>query len=557
MTEPWRKYRAFPPINLNDRAWPSRTLEKAPIWCSVDLRDGNQALVEPMGLAEKRQMFALLLQVGFKEIEVAFPSASQTEYDFVRSLIEDGLIPPDVRVQVLTQAREHLIRRTFESLSGVDQAIVHLYNSTSTLQREVVFQMDRGGILDLAVEGTKLIKKLASETVGSEIRFEYSPESFTGTELEYALEICEAVIDVWNPNPNRPIIINLPSTVELATPNVYADQIEWMVRHFSRPESIVVSVHTHNDRGCAVAAAELSQMAGANRVEGTLFGYGERTGNVDLVTLALNLQMQGIDPGLKLDNLPEIISVVQACTDNPIHPRHPYAGELVFTAFSGSHQDAINKGMKALADRTDGLWEVPYLTIDPIDIGRDYEAIIRVNSQSGKGGVAFVLRREYGLEVPKAMQPEFSNVVQKVAEASGKEVKPVDIWQAFSDTYLTTTTPFELVSYSVVTSDFAVDKLECLTVVKVNGVESEAVGFGRGPVEAFCDGLHKLGAPKFEVLDFHEHSVGVGAAASAAAYVRVSTAGGVSRYGAGLDVNLTRASLKAIVSGLNALESPI
>ncbi len=550
MSDAWRKYRPYPLIDLPDRTWPSRSLEKAPIWCSVDLRDGNQALVKPMGVTEKLRLFKLLVEVGLKEIEVAFPSASQTEFDFVRTLIEQDLIPEDVTIQVLTQAREHLIRRTFESLQGAKRAIVHLYNSTSTLQREVVFGMSQDEILELAVSGTKLIRQLTDEMEGTDIRFEYSPESFTGTELDFALRVSEEVTQVWGPTPDKPMVLNLPSTVELTTPNIYADQIEWMGRHLSRRDSTIISVHTHNDRGCAVAAAELSQMAGADRVEGTLFGYGERTGNVDLVTLALNLQSQGVDPELTLSNLPEVITVVSECTENPIHPRHPYAGELVFTAFSGSHQDAINKGMRALATRSDNLWAVPYLTIDPHDIGRDYEAIIRVNSQSGKGGVAYVLRTDFGLDLPKAMHPEFAKVIQDLAERSAKEVRPEDIWSEFEKTYLQSTRPFELINYSVATAPSDPDSVECHAVVYFNGEARMVSGFGHGPMEAFCAALIKAGAPHFEVLSFHEHSVNSGAAALAAAYVRISL-DGKTRFGASLDANLTRASLKAIVSALN------
>jgi 2-isopropylmalate synthase len=507
-----------------------------------------------MGVTEKLRLFKLLVGIGLKEIEVAFPSASQTEFDFVRTLIEQDLIPDDVTIQVLTPAREHLIQKTFDSLKGVKKAIVHLYNSTSTLQREVVFGMSQDEILELAVNGTRIVRQLADDMVGSEIRFEYSPESFTGTELEFSLRICEAVAEVWGPTEENPMILNLPSTVELATPNVYADQIEWIGRRLSNRKSKIVSVHTHNDRGCAVAAAELSQMAGADRVEGTVFGYGERTGNVDLVTLALNLQSQGIDPELDFSNLPDVITVVTECTENPIHPRHPYAGELVFTAFSGSHQDAINKGMRALADRNDNLWSVPYLTIDPHDIGRDYEAIIRVNSQSGKGGVAYVLRTDFGLDLPKAMHPEFGKVIQKVAETSGKEVRPEDIWAAFERTYLEPTRPYELVNFSVATAPSDPDSVECHAVIYFDGEARMSTGFGKGPMEAFCAALIKAGAPPFEVLSYHEHSVHSGAGATAAAYVRVAL-GEETRFGASVDPNLTRASLRAIVSALNLLSA--
>jgi 2-isopropylmalate synthase len=556
MNNDWQKYRPYVTVDLPDREWPGKKITQAPIWCSVDLRDGNQALVEPMGVEEKLLMFGELVRLGFKEIEVAFPSASITEFEFVRRLIEENLIPEDVTIQVLTQAREHLIRRTFASLEGAHRAIVHLYNSTSTLQREVVFGMEQDAILDLAVRGTHLVKNLAAKAHGADIRYEYSPESFTGTEMDFALRICEAVTDTWNPSKDRPIIINLPATVEMSTPNVYADQIEWVCRHLSRRDETIMSVHTHNDRGCAVAAAELSQMAGAQRVEGTLFGYGERTGNVDLVTLALNLHMHGIDCNLDLHDLPSVVRVVQECTDNPIHPRHPYAGELVFTAFSGSHQDAISKGMRALGERKDGRFEVPYLTLDPKDLGRSYEAIIRVNSQSGKGGVSYVLRSEYGLDIPKAMQPEFSDVIQKMAEASGKEVKPENIWKAFQTTYLEAEgKPFELVSFTISTPQDRPEELQCEAVVKIGGEPTTVLGIGHGPMEGFCRALIDGGAPTFEVLDYHEHSVGTGAGARAAAYVNVCL-NGQTRFGAGVDDNLTRASLLAIVSALNLLAMP-
>lgn len=550
MNGTWRKYRPVQGVNLSDRTWPNKSLDHAPIWCSVDLRDGNQALVEPMGIEEKLRLFKLLVDIGLKEIEIAFPSASQTEFDFTRALIEGNLIPEDVTIQVLTQAREHLIRRTFESIQGAKRAIVHMYNSTSTLQREVVFGLGQDAILELAVKGTELVRSLAESTPGTDVRYEYSPESFTGTEMDYALKVSNAVADTWNPSKDCPMILNLPATVELSTPNVYADQIEWMSRNLARRSEIILSVHTHNDRGCAVAAAELSQLAGADRVEGTLFGYGERTGNVDLTVLALNLHMHGIDSGLDLSDLPEVTRIVQECTDNPIHPRHPYTGELVFTAFSGSHQDAISKGFQAMPHRTDGLFAVPYLTIDPQDIGRTYEAIIRVNSQSGKGGVAYVLRNERGIDLPKAMQPEFSAVVQKLAERSGKEVKSEEIWTAFSEAYLETTAPLDLVNYAIETSHSDPDLVECKTVCRIHGKAEVLSGMGLGPIEAFCQALRSAGVPPFEVLQFHEHSISRGADASAAAYVQVQV-GDRTRFGAGLDANLTRASLKAIISALN------
>ena len=535
--EAWRRYRPFPPIDLPDRTWPARTLDRAPVWCSVDLRDGNQALVTPMGVPEKLEMFRLLVRLGLKEIEVAFPSASETEFEFVRTLIERELIPDDVTIQVLTPAREGLIRRTFEAIRGARKAIVHLYNSTSTLQRRVVFGMDEAGILDLAVQGARTIRDLARDHDG-ELRMEYSPESFTGTELPFARDVCAAVMDAWG----GPLVVNLPSTVEMGTPNVYADQIEWMGRHLPNRDRITLSVHTHNDRGTGVAASELALLAGADRVEGTLFGYGERTGNVDLVTLALNLLSQGVDPGLDLSDLPAVVETVHRLTENPVHPRHPYAGELVFTAFSGSHQDAINKGMQALSG---DLWEVPYLTVDPRDVGRTFEAIIRVNSQSGKGGVAWVLRMEHGLELPKAMQPEFARVVQGIAERTGAEVRPDAIWAAFRREYLDGDGPYRLLGAETVPGGLRVR-------LSVDGEERTLEAEGNGPIEAFVHVLHDAGASPFELVSFREHSLGEGADARAAAYVSLRR-GEAERFGVGLDANTTLASLRAVVSAANRL----
>ncbi|HKO87138.1 MAG TPA: 2-isopropylmalate synthase, partial [Burkholderiales bacterium] len=448
LKDPSKKYRPFPPVGLDDRTWPSKSLTRPPIWCSSDLRDGNQALIEPMNGERKRRMFDLLVQVGFKEIEVSFPSASQTDFDFVRSLIEENAIPDDVTIQVLTQAREDLIRRTFESLRGAKRAIVHLYNATSPLFRRVVFNTDRTGCKDIAVRSAKLFVELAAQQPQTEWRFEYSPETFTATELDFALEVCNAVTEVWQPTPARKAIINLPATVEVATPNIYADQIEWMHRHLARRDSIALSLHPHNDRGCGIAAAELGQMAGADRVEGCLFGNGERTGNVDIVTLALNLYTQGIHPGLDFSDMNAVARTVEHCNQLPIHPRHPYVGDLVFTAFSGSHQDAIKKGFAA--QQQDTLWEVPYLPIDPADVGRTYESVIRVNSQSGKGGVAFLLERDYGLALPRRAQIEFSRVVQEVTDNTGKELSSAEIWAIFNATYLAPTEPYAYVSHSLV-----------------------------------------------------------------------------------------------------------
>ncbi|RYG34906.1 2-isopropylmalate synthase [bacterium] len=542
-----KKYRPVERVDLPNRTWPDKTLDSAPIWCSVDLRDGNQALIEPMNVEQKLEMFALLCNLGFKEIEVAFPAASEIEFSFVRTLIEEGLIPDDVTIQVLTQAREALIRRSFEAVRGSRQAIVHLYNSTSPAQRRAVFGMTEDQVVDLAVEGTKLIKKLAGEFDGTHVRMEYSPESFTSTELPYALRICEAVVDVWEPTPDKPIILNLPATVEIGTPNFYADQIEWMCRHLRDRSSVLVSVHTHNDRGGAVAAAELGQMAGADRVEGTLFGYGERTGNVDIVTLALNLMAQGVDPKLDLSQLPTVTEVVRRLTDEPIHPRHPYVGELVYTAFSGSHQDAINKGMQERTKREDDTWDVPYLLIDPLDIGRKYEGIIRVNSQSGKGGVAYLLRIDHGLDLPKAMHPDFAKVVQLLAEKTGKEVQPDEIFRAFSETYLNPVEPYELVAYGLATERGA-------TVINasfaVDGALRDVEGRGNGPIEALAHALRALGAPNVRVTSFHEHNVERGTTARAAAYVQID-AEGQSVWGAALDPSTAGASLRALVSAVN------
>ena len=439
------KYRPFPQIDLPDRSWPNRTIDRAPIWCSVDLRDGNQALINPMNLEQKLSMFSLLTDIGFKEIEVGFPSAAAVEFDFTRTLIDNGLIPEGVYPQVLTQARDHLIRRTFQAIEGTPQAIVHLYNSTSELQRRVVFRKDRAAIRQIAVDGTRLVRELADRT-DADIVYEYSPESFTGTELDYAVEVCDAVIEAWDPSPEHRMIVNLPATVELATPNVHADQIEWFLRNVQRRDSIILSLHTHNDRGTGVAATELAMLAGGERVEGTLFGNGERTGNVDIVTVALNLYTQGVDPGLDLSDLGRLIEISDSCTELPLHPRHPYAGELVFTAFSGSHQDAINKGMTAQGE---GLWEVPYLPIDPTDIGRSYQAIIRINSQSGKGGVAYVMESEFGCQLPKTMQPEVGEVVQELTDRTGREVNAAEIWEAFRREYLEADQPIRFIDYAI------------------------------------------------------------------------------------------------------------
>jgi 2-isopropylmalate synthase len=542
------KYIPFPSVDLPNRQWPNRTLTQAPTWCSVDLRDGNQALIEPMNVEEKLVMFELLVQVGFKEIEVAFPAASDIEFSFVRTLIEQHLIPDDVTIQVLTQSREALIRRTFEAIAGAKHAIVHLYNSTSPAQRRVVFGMSESEVINLAVTGTRLIRSLAESQSATNVRLEYSPESFTSTELPFSLEISEAVHAEWG----GPMILNLPTTVEVATPNVYADQIEWMLDRLTKRDEIQLSLHTHNDRGGAVASAELGLLAGADRVEGTLFGYGERTGNVDIITVATNLMAHGIDPKLDLHDLPHVVRTMQRCTDEPIHPRHPYVGELVYTAFSGSHQDAINKGLRERDTRQDEPWDVPYLLIDPKDIGREYEGIIRVNSQSGKGGVAYILRLEFGIDLPKAMQPYVSAVIQRLAEETGREMKPDDIWNAFSATYLETVTPYELISFTTDPVPGDPDHVEGTATVRIEGEETSFTGTGNGPLEAFRAGLLSVGIPEFEIVAYHQHSVDHGAASRAVAFARVNSEAG-SAYGAGLDNNSMIASLKAILSALNLI----
>jgi 2-isopropylmalate synthase len=544
---PIHKYRPFPTIDLPDRRWPTQVVDRAPLWCSVDLRDGNQALVEPMGPDRKRRMFDLLVRLGFKEIEVGFPAASETDFAFIRELIEQHLVPDDVTIQVLTQARPELIKRSFESIRGARRAIMHLYNSTSTLQRRVVFGLDKPGIVDIAVTGAKLIRGLAEAMPGSEIIYQYSPESFTGTELDFAVEICEAVMDVWRPTPDKKTILNLPATVEMASPNIYADQIEWFGRNIRDRDSVTLSVHPHNDRGTAVAATELAVMAGAERVEGTLFGNGERTGNVDIVTLALNLFSQGIDPGLVITDIDEIVRTVEHCNQLPVHPRHPYAGELVYTAFSGSHQDAIKKGFEALAKRNDPLWEVPYLPIDPKDLGRTYEAVIRVNSQSGKGGVAYVLKADYGLDLPRDLQIEFSKRVQEVTDRTGKEVTSAGIWSLFEEAYLRRD-GIQLADYSIFPEPRAAERRRIAATIIVNGEERQIEGVGNGPIAAFVDALQRECDIELTVIDYREHAIGAGADAQATAYVQVRASGEATLYGVGIDDNIVTASLKAVAS---------
>ena len=513
----FKRYKRVPVIDFSERTWPGKEIEKAPIWCSVDLRDGNQALIEPMVVEEKIEMFNLLVKLGFKEIEVGFPAASQIEYDFLRQLVDRKLIPDDVLVQVLVQCREHLIDRTFEALKGIKRAVVHIYNSTSTLQRDVVFNMDREQIKQIAIDGTNMVKERAKDFDG-EIILEYSPESFTGTELDYALEVCTAVQDTWNPTREHPMIVNLPATVEMTTPNVYADQIEWMSTHFKNRESIILSVHPHNDRGTGVAATELALLAGADRVEGTLFGNGERTGNVDVLNVAYNMFSQGIDPKLEIENIREIIDVYERCTKMNIDPRHPYAGKLVFTAFSGSHQDAINKGVKALKARKNPYWEVPYLPVDPSDLGRDYEPIVRINSQSGKGGVAFVMDTLYGFKLPKDMHKEFADVVQGVAEEHG-EVAPEQIMELFKKEYLSAKEPFGFIRCE--THDVGEIDTEAKLTYKYKGSILSAKGIGNGPIDAARAAIEDTADVHVKVLDYSEHALGEGSHAQAAAYIKL------------------------------------
>ncbi len=556
----WQRYTPFAPIELPDRTWPSKVITQAPRWCAVDLRDGNQALIDPMTPARKLRMFNLLVAMGYKEIEVGFPSASQTDFDFVRLLIEENLIPDDVVIQVLTQSREQLIERTFESIKGAKQAIVHLYNSTSTLQRRVVFGLDKPGIIDIAVHGAQLCKKFADEIAReTDVYFEYSPESYTGTELEFAVEICDAVTDVWQPTPDHKVILNLPATIEMATPNIYADSIEWMSRNLARRDSVIISLHPHNDRGTAVAASELGYLAGADRIEGCLFGNGERTGNVCLVTLGMNLFSQGIDPQIDFSNIDEVRRTVEYCNQIPVNERHPYGGDLVYTAFSGSHQDAINKGLKFMeADAlaagvpvADSMWAVPYLPIDPKDVGRTYEAVIRVNSQSGKGGVAYIMRTEHKLELPRRLQIEFSQVIQQVTESEGGEVSAEEMWATFSAEYLPDpSAPWGRFALRSVKQESDVDgDTSVHVVISDDGADFALDGSGNGPVAAFCNALAQHGVD-VRVLDYHEHAMSAGGDAKAAAYLEC-TVGDRVLWGVGIDPSITTASLKAIISAVN------
>jgi 2-isopropylmalate synthase len=556
-TMPFEKYRPFPPVGLRDRTWPDQVITKAPIWCSVDLRDGNQALINPMNGERKRRLWMLLVATGFKEIEVGFPAASQTDFDFVRSLIEGDLIPADVTIQVLTQARPELIEKTYESLQGARRAIVHLYNSTSTLQRRVVFGLDKAGIVDIAVRGAELCKKLAAQLTDTEIVWEYSPESFTGTELDFAQEICEAVMDVYEPDDEHRIILNLPATVEMSTANIYGDQIEWFLRHVRNRSSVILSLHPHNDRGTAVAATEFGLMAGADRVEGTLFGNGERTGNVDICTLALNLFTQGIAPGLDLSQIDEMKRIVEYCNQLPVHPRHPYAGDLVYTAFSGSHQDAIKKGFTALAGApraADGgydQWEVPYLPIDPAHVGRTYEAVVRVNSQSGKGGVSFVLLHEYHLDLPRGMQVEFTNEIQVITDETSEEITSYEIYREFENRYLKPTEPLELVSHRYTTDTSDNDKTELSARVRWKGEEQTISGTGNGPIDAFLVALRNDLGVQVKLISYAEHAIERGSDAQAAAYIALETGDELVHWGCGINPNIVTASLRALVSACN------
>ena len=547
-----KKYKPFKPINLVDRSWPNNLLTEAPRWCSVDLRDGNQALIEPMGVEKKIRMFELLCNIGFKEIEVGFPAASQTDYDFVRILIKEKKIPDDVTIQVLTQSRDHIIKKTFESLEGVKRAIVHFYNSTSTLQRKVVFNKDRKGIKKIATDGATLIKELSSANQQTEWLFEYSPESFTATELDFSLEVCNEVVDILSPYSKEKIIINLPATVEMSSPNIYGDQIEWMISNIQNRENICISLHPHNDRGTAVAAAEIGVMAGADRIEGTLFGNGERTGNVDLVTLSLNLLTQGVNPKLDFTKINHIVREVEFCNQLPVHPRHPYAGDLVFTAFSGSHQDAIKKGLDAIKKSNEPHWEVPYLPIDPSDLGRSYEAVVRINSQSGKGGVAYILEKDHGVSLPRRLQISLSSKIQDVADQSGKELLSHEIWSIFESNFIKNILDTQLKSFSVITSDKNQDevKLEIMQDEKC----IELSGTGNGPIDACIDAFKNLHKSDFSIADYHQHSLATGSDAKAVAYIEVSD-GVNTKWGVGIDENTTKASFKAITVGIDKLIS--
>ena len=551
----YKKYRPFPAVDLADRTWPDQTITRAPIWCSVDLRDGNQSLIEPMDSPRKMAMFRMLVAMGFKEIEVGFPAASETDFNFCRELIDGGHIPDDVTIQVLTQAREHLVDRTFEALAGSKNAILHIYNSTSTLQRRVVFKDTREGVKNIAVNGAKMVADRIGRLPDTNLQLQYSPESFTGTELDYALEVCDAVMDVWQPTPDNKTIINLPSTVEMATPNIYADQIEWMCRQFSRRDSIIISLHPHNDRGCGVAATELALMAGGDRVEGTLFGNGERTGNVDIVTMGLNMLTQGVNPELDFSDINALIETAEFCNQLSIPERHPYAGSLVHTAFSGSHQDAIRKGMDAIAESDAAYWEVPYLPIDPSDIGRTYEAIIRVNSQSGKGGVAYLLESDHHIKLPRGAEIELSKAVQKVADTTGQEITSTRIYDIFMDEYINQNGPFTLISFTSEKSANGKDQEDIAATVNYRGEEISFTATGNGPISAFVEGIRTTFGLSFRLKDFGQNTRSATSTAESAAYVELAVPDddGAHVYGVGLDTSITRAPIRAVVSALNRM----
>mgnify|MGYP001297588460 FL=1 len=547
-----KKYKPYKPVSKENRSWPSKAIENAPIWCSVDLRDGNQALIEPMGDERKKRMFNLLCKIGFKQIEIGFPAASQTDFDFTRYLINEKVIPSDVTIQVLTQARPEIIKRTFEALDGAPNAILHFYNSTSTLQRKVVFDKDKEGVKKIATDAAKLIKELSSEYKNTNWSFEYSPESFTGTELDYAVEVCDDVVDILKESSNNKIIINLPATVEMSTANIYGDQIEWMSENFKNRENICLSLHPHNDRGTAIAASEFGLMAGADRVEGTLFGNGERTGNVDIVTLALNMYSQGINPNLDFSQINNVMREVEYCNQLPVHPRHPYAGDLVFTAFSGSHQDAIKKGLNALRSSNEPQWEVPYLPIDPADLGRTYEAVVRINSQSGKGGVAFLLEKDHGVSLPRRLQISMSQKIQKIADETGKEISTSEIWEIFHTNFVMPKSGHSFKNYSLKTSDTADVSDHIKAEIEIDGKNHEISGSGNGPIDAFVNALNQKLSIDIKVSDYHQSAISSGSDAQAAAYIELQK-GEKTSWGVGINRNTTKASFEAIIVGVAKL----
>ena len=547
-----KKYKPYKPVSKENRSWPSKVIENAPIWCSVDLRDGNQALIEPMGDERKKRMFNLLCKIGFKQIEIGFPAASQTDFDFTRYLINEKVIPSDVTIQVLTQARPDIIKRTFEALDGAPNAILHFYNSTSTLQRKVVFDKDKEGVKKIATDAAKLIKELSSDYKNTNWSFEYSPESFTGTELDYATEVCDDVVDILKESSNNKIIINLPATVEMSTANIYGDQIEWMSENFKNRENICLSLHPHNDRGTAIAASEFGLMAGADRVEGTLFGNGERTGNVDIVTLALNMYSQGINPYLDFSQINNVMREVEYCNQLPVHPRHPYAGDLVFTAFSGSHQDAIKKGLNALRSSNSPQWEVPYLPVDPADLGRTYEAVVRINSQSGKGGVAFLLEKDHGVSLPRRLQISMSQKIQKIADETGKEISTSEIWEIFHTNFVMPKSGHSFKNYSLKTSDATDVSDHIKAEIEIDGKNHEISGSGNGPIDAFVNALNQKLSIDIKVSDYHQSAISSGSDAQAAAYIELQK-GDKTSWGVGINPNTTKASFEAIIVGVAKL----